>query len=107
MLLPPRGFCDRCFVLTGEWVEVESEGVLEAFTVVAQKFTGLPDPPYAVAYARLRNADTAMVNYLRGIDLGDVRAAAQRLAIGMPVRVVFSDRPEGRMTDFWFEPAQP
>jgi len=24
----------------------------------------------------------------------------------MPVRVVFRDRPEGRMTDFWFEPAQ-
>ena len=106
LLLPPRGFCDRCFVPTGEWLPVEHEGVLEAFTVVAQKFTGLPDPPYVVAYARLRNADTAMVNYLRGIDLGDVRAAAQRLAIGMPVRVVFRDRPEGRMTDFWFEPAQ-
>jgi len=80
--------------------------VLEAFTVVAQKFTGMPDPPYVVAYARLKNADTAMVNYLRGVDLSDVRAAAQRLAVGMPVRAVFTARPEGRMTDFWFEPAR-
>ncbi len=106
VLLPPRGFCDRCFVATGEWVPVEPEGVLEAFTVVAQKFTGLPDPPYVVAYARLRNADTAMVNYLRGVDLSDVRAAAQRLAIGMPLRVVFREEPEGRMSDFWYEPAR-
>ena len=27
-----------------------------------------------------------------------------RLAVGMPVRAVFTARPEGRMTDFWFEP---
>lgn len=107
VLLPPRGFCDRCFSPTGEWVAVEPEGVLEAFTIVAQKFAGLPDPPYVIAYARLRNADTAMASYLRGVDLADVRRAAGQLRVGMPVRVVFQERPEGRMTDFWFEPAAP
>ncbi len=107
VLLPPRSFCDRCFVATGEWVPIEPEGVLEAFTVVAQKFTGLPDPPYVIAYARLRNADTAMLNYLRGMDLSDIGSVVKRLAIGMPIRVVFQDRPKGRMTDFWYEPATP
>lgn len=107
VLLPPRAFCDRCFVATAEWVSVEPEGVLEAFTIVAQKFTGMPDPPYVIAYARLRNADTAMVNYLRGIDLSDIPAAARRLTVGLPIRVVFRDHAEGRMTDFWFEPATP
>lgn len=107
VLLPPRAFCDRCFVATDEWVEVGPEGVLEAFTIVAQKFTGMPDPPYAIAYGRLRNADTAMVNYLRGVDLSDIPAAARRLAVGQPLRVAWSDRPEGRMTDFWFEPVTP
>lgn len=103
VLLPPRGFCDRCFVATGEWVPVEPEGVLEAFTIVAQKFTGLPDPPYVIAYGRLRNADTAMLNYLRGVDLSNIPSAAKRLGIGAPIRAVFCDHPEGRMTDFWFE----
>ena len=72
VLMPPRGFCDRCFVATGEWVPVGPEGVLEAFTIVAQKFTGLPDPPYVVAYARVKHADTALVNYLKGLDLSDI-----------------------------------
>ncbi len=103
VLMPPRAFCDRCFVATGEWVPVAPEGVLEAFTVVAQKFTGLPDPPYALAYGRLRDADTAMVNYLRGLDLSDLPSAVRRLAVGLPIRVVFVDRPEGRMSDFWYE----
>ncbi len=107
VLVPPRGFCDRCFAATGEWVPVGPDGVLEAFTIVAQKFTGMPDPPYVVAYARLRDADTALVNYLRGLDLSDIPAAANRLAVGLPVRVAFTERPEGRMTDFWFELAAP
>jgi len=107
VLVPPRGFCDRCFVATGEWVPVGPDGVLEGFTIVAQKFMGMPDPPYVVAYARLRNADTALVNYLQGLDLSDIPAAAKRLTVGLPIRVVFAERPEGRMTDFWFELATP
>lgn len=107
VLVPPRGFCDRCFAATGEWVPVGPDGVLEAFTIVARKFMGMPDPPYVVAYARLRDADTALVNYLRGLDLSDIPAAAKRLAVGLPVRVAFTERPEGRMTDFWFELAAP
>src|SRR5258708_5279918 len=48
--LPPRGYCERCFVATDRWVEVGPEGSLEAFTIVAQKFENLPDPPYVIAF---------------------------------------------------------
>jgi uncharacterized protein len=102
-LLPPRAFCDRCFVATDGWVECGDRGVLEAFTIVAQSFAGLPEAPYCFGYVRPEGADTAILNYIRGLDLTDVAAAAQRLTVGTPMRVVFAPEPDGRMTDFWFE----
>lgn len=103
VLMPPRAYCDRCFVKTHEWVEVGSRGTLEAFTIVAQAFKGLPDPPYVLAYAALEHADTAILNYLRGLDLADVGAAAKRLRVGMPLVVRFAPSRRGHVTDFWFE----
>jgi uncharacterized protein len=107
VLLPPRSFCDRDFVDTGEWITVGPRGVIEAFTIVYQKFEALPDPPYAIGYVTLKGADTALLNYLRGVDLGsvDIGTAARCFAPGTPVRSVFApvaDR-RGRITDFWFE----
>jgi uncharacterized OB-fold protein len=107
VLLPPRPFCDRCYVDTDAWVEVAATGVLETFTIVYVKFAGLPDPPYAIAYVRLEGADTAILNYVRALDLEDMDASVARLAPGTRIRVVFAS-PEsrtGRVTDFWFEPA--
>lgn len=103
VLMPPRGFCDRCHTATDEWVDAEPQGVIEASTIVYHSFKGMPEPPYALAYVRLVNADTAMFNFLRGTDLSEPRAAADRIKIGTAVKVVFVDRPEGRMTDFWYE----
>jgi len=103
VLMPPRAFCDRCHKATAEWVEVGREGVIEASTIVFQQFKGLPEPPYALAYVRLNGADTALCNYVRGLDLSDARRAAERLKIGTRVKVVFRDMPEGRMSDFWYE----
>ncbi len=104
VLLPPRAFCDRCYRDTEGWVEVGREGTVEAFTVVYQPFQGLPEPPYAIAYVRLAGADTAILNYVRGVDLADPEGAAGRLAIGTPVRVVLAPERRGRILDFWFEP---
>jgi uncharacterized OB-fold protein len=63
----------------------------------------LPPPPYAIAYVRLDNVSTAMLNFVRGLDLGDVPAAAKRLAPGARVKVIFADEREGRVTDFHYE----
>ena len=103
VLMPPRAFCDRCHAATAEWVGVEPHGVIEASTIVYHAFRGMPAPPYALAYVRLGNADTAMFNFLRGVDLSEPRAASERIGIGSEVKVVFVDRPQGRMTDFWYE----
>lgn len=103
VLLPPRAFCDRCFVATAEWVEVGKKGTIESFTFVFQKFKGSPEPPYALAYVTLAGADCSLVNYLRNVDFSDLQQALALVHVGAPVKVVFADPPQGRITDFWFE----
>ena len=101
--LPPRAYCERSFAACDEWVEAAMEGTIEASTVVTAAFENLPAPPYAIAYVRLDGVDTAMINFVRGIDLSDVPAAASHLAPGTRVRVVFGDKLQGRITDFHYE----
>lgn len=103
VLMPPRSFCDRCFVETTRWQPVGPGGRLEMFTTVHRKFQGLPDPPYCFGYVLLDGADTAILNYVRGIDLSDA-AAVQALGVGTRMRVALADKRQGRMSDFWFEP---
>lgn len=104
VLFPARSFCDRCHVATGDWVEVGHQGVLEMFTIVYEPFPGmLVEPPYVLAYALLERADTAVVGYVKGLDLSDVNVAARALKTGTPIDVRFVDEPEGKVTDFWFE----
>jgi len=67
------------------------------------KFESLPDPPYAVAYVLLDGAGTAMVNFVKNLDLTDIREAARKLAIGNRVRVVFEKERKGTIQDFYYE----
>jgi uncharacterized OB-fold protein len=103
VLLPPRSFCERCFAQTEEWVKVGREGKIQAFTIVYEKFEGLPDPPYTIAYVLLNGAGTAMVNFVKGLDLSDLNGALGQIKIGTKVKVVFKKKREGRITDFWYE----
>lgn len=106
VLFPARSFCDRCHAATEEWVEVGHRGTLEMFTIVYEPFPGmLVKPPYVLAYALLEKADTAVVGYLKGVDLSDVETAARAISTGMAIDVHFTNQPEGRVTDFWFEMA--
>lgn len=107
VLLPPRSFCERCFVETSGWVKVGIEGKIQSFTIVYEKFEGLPPPPYAIAYVLLDGASTAMVNFVKGLDLSDLNQAIKRIKIGARVKVVFKKRREGRITDFWYELVSP
>jgi uncharacterized OB-fold protein len=104
--LPPRAYCERTFAPCDEWVEAGFEGVVEASTVVTRGFEGGPEAPYAIAFVRLDGVDTAIANYVRGLDLSDPRAAAQRLAPGTRLRVEFVDQPTGKVTDFHFVPVE-
>ncbi|MET0188822.1 MAG: OB-fold domain-containing protein [Pseudonocardia sediminis] len=105
VLVPARSFCDRDHCATTDWVEVGTTGVIEMFTVVYEPFKNLPAPPYALAYATLEGADTALVGYVRGLDLSDEKAAVAALAVGTPVVLKFSDEPTCTAADYWFEPA--
>ena len=102
LFVPAKSFCDACYVETGEWEEVGLEGTIEAFTIIQAKFPGLPDPPIAIGFVTLDGADSAVLNFIRGIDLSDVDAAGMRMFHETRVAVEFSDDPQGRITDFHF-----
>lgn len=105
VLAPPRGFCERCFVDTEEWVEIGPGGRIEAFTIVPNDLGAGPEPPFALAYVQLDSADTAMVNEVEGIDLSNPSEAASKLSIGNRLTAVFEPegQREGRITDFHYE----
>lgn len=105
VLAPPRGFCERCFVDTDDWVEIGPEGRIESFTVTPNDLGAGPEAPFALAYVQLDGADTAMVNVLEGLDLSDPDAAAESLSVGDRVEAVPepADEREGRITDFHYE----
>ena len=100
--LPPRAYCERSFEPCDQWIEAGLEGVIEAATIVSAQFENLPKPPYAIAFVRLDGVSTAIINFVRGMDLSNVEHAAQRLNPGTRVRVEFVDNPQGRITDFHY-----
>ena len=104
--VPPKSFSESAFLPVDGTVTVEQNGVIEAVTIVTAPFAGSPDVPYAVAYVKLDGSTSALANYIKNIDLGDGESLPDALRIGAPVHVVFSDKPVGRITDFWFEPGR-
>jgi uncharacterized OB-fold protein len=105
-LVPARDYCEACFEPIGDWVEVAGRGRLDAFTIVATSFPGLPDPPLILAYVTLDGADSALLNFVQGIEIDDIDAVALRLLERPAVDVVFHEQRAGRITDFHFELAQ-
>lgn len=100
--LPPRAYCERSFAKCDAWVEAGLEGIIEASTIVVRGFEGKRKPPVAIAFVRLDGIDSAIGNYVDGLDLSDYDAAMAKLAPGKRVRVEFADLREGRITDFSF-----
>jgi uncharacterized OB-fold protein len=101
--LPPRAYCERSFQACDGWVEAGLEGTIEAGTIVSASFENLPPPPYAIAYVRLDGVSTAMLNFVRALDLSDLKSAAAQLQPGRRARVVFAEKRIGRVTDFHYE----
>jgi uncharacterized protein len=104
--LPPRAYCERSFEPCDGWVEAPHAGVIEASTIVVRGFEGKRKPPVAIAFVRLDGIDSAIANYVDGLDLSNYEAAMKKLAPGKRVRVVFQPVREGRITDFAFECAE-
>lgn len=107
MRVPPRAFCEDCFVPTSDdWLTVGPEGVIETFSITYADFPGYPKAPHAIAYVKPRGADTAMCNFVRGVDLSDPAKAASDLAPGRRVTAVFHRERHARVTDFHWELAK-
>jgi len=100
--LPPRSYCERSFEKCDRWVEAQLEGVIETSTIVVRGFEGKRKVPVAIAFVRLDGVDSAIANYVDGLDLTDLDAAMERIAPGQRLRVKFADEREGRITDFSF-----
>lgn len=100
--LPPRAFCERSFEKCDSWVEAGSEGVIESSTIVVRGFEGSRPPPIAIAFVRLDGVDSAIANYIEGMDLSNVDAAMNLIKPGARVRVEFIPEPQGKVTDFYF-----
>jgi uncharacterized OB-fold protein len=105
VLVPPREYCDVCYVRTAEWVDVADTGVIKAFSVIHLEFVGqVREPPYVYAEIVLDGAATRLIHTIGGIDVDEAR---DRLQIGMPVRAVWKDGsdPVGSLADIeHFEP---
>lgn len=103
LVIPARSYCDACYVEMGDWEPVGETGTIEAFTILTRAFPGLPEPPLVIAFVTLDGADSAVLNFVEGVELDDQDAAGAYLFDKDRVRVVFSEKREGRITDFHFE----
>lgn len=89
VLLPPREYCDECYVPTDIWVDLPDTGELKAFSVIHLEFVGQKyDPPYVYAEIVLDGASTRLIHVIGGID---VEKAPELLSPGMRVRAVWRD----------------
>ena len=64
--------------------------MIETSTIVVRGFEGKRKPPVAIAFVRLDGTDSAIGNYVDGLDLSDYDAAMQKIAPGRRVRVEFA-----------------
>ncbi len=90
--VPPRRNCGRCFVDMDEWVEVATEGVIEAYTIVHYGYRVQPaKPPFAYALIKLDGADVGFLHLIkRDLD---------RIQNGLRVKAVFRKKRTGRILD--------
>lgn len=105
VLVPPREFCDHCFVRTQSHVDVMDTGRLQAFSIIYLEFVGQTrKPPYIYAEVVLDGSATRLIHTLGGFD---VETAQDVLSVGMPVKAVWKDatESEGTLNDIeYFEP---
>lgn len=105
VLVPPREYCDACYVRTGEWVDVADTGTIKAFSIIHLEFVGqVREPPYVYAEIVLDGSATRLIHTVGGIDAEE---AKERLGIGTKVKAVWKEggEPSGSLEDIsHFEP---
>ena len=99
VLVPPRIFCEECFVDDMEWVLLPSTGRLVTFGDCYFSTTGeqLKDP-WMLGIVKIDGADGGLLHYLD-------ECRPEDLKIGMPMEIVFKEEREGNIFDIqYFRP---
>lgn len=93
---PPRAHCSECYSET-EWVLVSNDGIVVSSTTSWYATSEFFDKvPYAVAYVKPVDADTAI---LQRIDL----KGREFVEPGIRVTARFKEKRIGSVSDFWYE----
>lgn len=100
VLVPPRGFCPRCFVEMDEWVELPQEGVLVGWCLTEMGYFGQPtEPPFVTGVVNLDGADCGFIHLVGGIDLSEEAAVRKAVRNGMRVKVIWNTEKRGCIMD--------
>ena len=92
VFVPPRKNCGRCFIDIEEWVDVASEGVIEAYTIVHYAHPVQPvEPPFAYALIKLDGADVGFLHLMKK-DLDKIKN-------GLRVKAIFGEERTGHILD--------
>ncbi len=88
VLVPPRMFCERCFRETDAWIEVESTGVVQTYSIchVSWDMQAL-DEPEIPAVIWIDGSDGALLHVLGDVRPDDVR-------VGMSVEAAWKSKGE-------------
>ncbi|MSQ07124.1 MAG: nucleic acid-binding protein [Dehalococcoidia bacterium] len=101
-LLPPKLYCERCFVETTEpWEAVEGAGFVRSFTVLHRSLEeeALPRPE-VVAMISWPGVRGGLIHRLQEVE-------PHRVTLGMAVSPVWAPQRVGAMSDIlYFRPAQ-
>lgn len=95
--VPPREVCGRCFAKMDEWIDLGTEGVIYAFTVVKLAYidpnTGKPiKVPRTDIYVKLDGVDTCLMHWLDETD-------ETKITVGARVKAVFKKQRRGTIHD--------
>jgi uncharacterized OB-fold protein len=83
----PRAFCPECSSMRTEWFPASGRGRVYSYTVNHRTEGAYKDAgPLVLAYVELEEGPRMMTNIV---------GAGARLAVGLPVEVVFHDTGEG------------
>lgn len=93
VLVPPRIFCEECFVDTDEWVEVSKQGEVLTY---AESYFGLQgqrlEEPWYIGIVKLDGADGGLFHRL-------VAENGAQIAIGGRVEAVLAEDRKGHILD--------
>ncbi len=95
--LPPRPVCGNCYREMTEWVTVNDEGFIRAYTMVylaiTDPVTGQPrKTPYGMALIQLDGAGTMLNHYVGSVDL-------EANLLGKRVKAVYREERRGLISD--------